>query len=175
MVGQRLEAARPLVLVLLSLSLAWAVATRADDAPPADPGVKTAPSNADSPPRVRPHHSATRRTPAEVINQTVRRMTRALDLNAEQQLKLREILVEQHGAILRLRTEGTGPGTDRVAMSAAIVDRTKSKIRAMLTEDQKQKYMSDVPYEQTAPARADLQHWLSIQDAKRRDDGEAAK
>jgi hypothetical protein len=170
-----LETTRPLVLLLLSLSLASTVASRADDAPPVYEGVKTAPATADNPPKVRSRHGAAGRTPAEAINETVRRMTRALDLNVEQQLKLREILMEQHRDILKLRTDGGGPGTDRVAMSAAIVDRIKSRIRAMLTDEQKTKYMSDVPFEQTALAQADLQHWLDIQDAKRREGADESK
>jgi hypothetical protein len=55
-----------------------------------------------------------------------------------------------------------------------IADQTKARIRAMLTAEQKEKYTTDVSHEMTAPAQADLQHWMRIQESNRlKDDGDS--
>jgi hypothetical protein len=101
-------------------------------------------------------------------------MSRGLDLNAEQQVKLREILADEYQRA-RKQSQNSEPGADRVAATMAIVDATKARIRALLSKEQEAKYETDVPREMTAPAQADLQHWMQVQESNRRQDEGAAK
>ena len=119
-------------------------------------------------------HRPPHRTPAQVIDANVRRLAQALKLDQEQQAKLREILVDQYAQLTKLRTE-SAPGTDRAGTMRAIVDRTRERIRGMLNDEQKKQYATDVPREVTAATRADLEHWLDVRDAQRRDDTEESK
>lgn len=113
-------------------------------------------------------------TPAQVIDANVRRLAQGLKLDQEQQVKLREILVDQYAQLMKLRTE-SAPGTDHTGAMRAIVDRTRQNIRAMLNEEQKRQYSTEVPREVTAATRADLEHWLQVRDAQRNEDTEEAK
>jgi hypothetical protein len=119
-------------------------------------------------------HRPSHRTPAQVIDTNVRRLAQGLKLDREQQAKLREILVDQYAQLMKLRTE-SAPGTDRAGTMRAIVDRTRERIREMLNDEQKKQYATDVPREVTAATRADLEHWLDVRDAQRREDTEESK
>ena len=144
------------------------------DVPAADSPVNTdAPPSAATAPRSRSHR-APHRTPAQVIDANVQRLARGLKLDQEQQANLREILVDQYAQMIKLRTE-SAPGTDRAGVIRAIVDRTRERIREMLNDDQKKQYTIDVPQEVTAATRADLEHWLDVRDAQRREDTEESK
>jgi hypothetical protein len=104
----------------------------------------------------------------------VRRLAQALKLDQEQQAKLREILVDQYVQLTKLRT-ASAPGMDRAGAMRSIVDRTRERIRDMLNEEQKKQYATDVPSEVTAATRADLEHWLDVRDAQRKEDTEEPK
>jgi Spy/CpxP family protein refolding chaperone len=180
-------------ILLVGLSLAWSVACRADpDVPepaadtaavgraPAATGGSAAAANAkpDTPgaaiPAPRAPWQPVHKAPGHGIDQTVRRLTRGLDLDPAQQAKLREILWDEQRQVHKLR-ENPGSGVDWPSATATIVDQTKSRIRAILTDAQRTKYSSDVPREQTAPAQADLQHWMQLQETKRQQDDGASK
>ena len=170
---------KPSRKVLLALMLELGAAGHCDaqatqgDAPPADLAV-----NADAPPAATaprasthwtPHH-----TPAQVIDANVHRLAQGLKLDQEQQAKLREILVDQYALLMKLRTESAS-GTDRVEAMRAIMDRTRGKIRALLNDEQKKQYGSDAPHEVTAATRADLEYWLDVRDAQRKEHTEGSK
>jgi hypothetical protein len=157
-------------MAALALTLCCLAAHAADDtaaAPdPVSPGT-TAPKA-----RVpRPH---IHRTPGQGIEETVHRLARGLDLDAPQQVKLREILWDQQRQMRRLR-ENPGPGIDWASTTAGIVARSKERIRAMLNDEQKKKYSVDVPRDGLGPAQADLQHWIDLQDSRRQQGLEASK
>jgi hypothetical protein len=169
-------------MALMALTLALSAACRADAAGPAAPeaatvapaseaDVKPGAPNADTP-RARVHRPPTYRTVGQGIDENVRRLTRGLDLNPEQQAKLRQILLDQHRQLMKLRNENSELAADRAGANLAILDKTKARIRAMLNEEQQKKYSTDVPRDQNAPAQADLQHWMELQESKRRQ-GEA--
>jgi len=154
-------------MVLMALTLALSAACRADASAPT-PAVPEPSSETANEPRGGIRRPPAHATVGQRINETVRRLTRSLDLNPEQQAKLRQILLDQRQQTLRLRSQSLEPGADRVGMNLAILDRTKERIRAMLSEEQRKKYTTDVPRDQTAPAQADLQHWMEIQESNRR-------
>jgi hypothetical protein len=162
--GRRSVSMHRMALTVLTLALSGACRA---DAPSPDGTVKPESANAEIP-RSRIHGPPTHRTVDQGINESVRRLTRGLDLDPAQQAKLREILLDQHRQIVKLRKESPEPGTDQTGLNLAILDRTKARIRAMLSEEQKKKYSADVPRDTTGPAQADLQHWMDIQESKRR-------
>ena len=168
------------VLLALMFALGAAGAAAQGSAPPAaagtdEPAANAAPDRtpADAAPRSRSHRPP-HATPAKVIDANVRRLAQGLKLDQEQQAKLREILVDQYAQLTKLRTE-SAPGTDRAGAMRAIVDRTREKIREMLNDEQKKQYSTEVPREVTAATRADLEHWLDVRDAQRREDTEESK
>ena len=170
----------PTVLLALMSTLGTAGAAAQGSAPPAgartdEPAASAAAHStpADGAPGSRSHRAAYH-TPAQVIDANVRRLAQGLELDQEQQVKLRAILVEQHAQLMKLRTE-SAPGTDRTGAMRAIVDRTREQIRLMLNDEQKKQYVTVVPHQVTAATRADLEHWLDVRDAQRREEGEESK
>ena len=119
---------------------------------------------------VNPHRAVRHLTIAQSIDENVRRLARALDLDSEQQASLRQILVDQHRRITKLRGMTSSAQGDLNGMMLAVYDQTKARIRALLTDEQRQKYSVDVPRGDLAPAQADLRHWLDLQESKRRQD-----
>jgi len=135
------------------------------ESPPQDATVMPPAPEAGSPvPRHR--QPASRMTVAQKIDENVRRLTRGLDLDAGQQQKLRQILLDQHRQIMALRQGNPAAQGDVAGTTMAIYDQSKARIRAMLTEEQRQKYSAEVPRSELAPAQADLQHWLDLQQGK---------
>jgi hypothetical protein len=125
-------------------------------------------------PRARVPRTQTHRMAGHGIDETVRRMSRGLGLDAGQQMQLQEILLDQQRQIRKLRGEPPPAGVDWAAVTMGIADQTKARIRGMLTAEQKEKYTTDVAHEMTAPAQADLQHWMRIQESNRlKDDGDS--
>lgn len=163
---------RVLLAALALATLGLSAATRAEDAgavaavdAPADP---PAPEAAAA--RAGRHSPAARRTIAQGIDDSVHRLTVALDLDADQQQALRQILVDQRRRILKLRSPDAAAAPDRTATMLAIYDQTRARIRALLNDEQKKKYAIDVPRADLAPAQADMTKWMELQEAKRRQD-----
>jgi len=192
----RLAALAPVLVV--ALLLAWSADGQAEDgtagpatqtspvapvpeaasaaAPDAAPGrAEVTPESpiADAP-RTRAPRPRIHRTPGQGIDETVGRLTRGLGLDAAQQAKLREILWDEQMQVRRMR-ENPGAGVDWASTTAMLVGRTKARIRAMLSDEQKKKYPVDVPRDGLAPAQADVQHWMQLQDSRRQQDAGAPK
>jgi hypothetical protein len=151
-----------------SASGSTAPQTNGAGAAPADATVSPAPDAGAA--RSKAHRPA-HRTAQQGIDANVRRLAKGLDLDQKQQATLRQILTDQYLQMTNLRTDSS-PGMDRSGAMAAIVDRTKQRIRAMLNDEQKKKYSADVPREPTTPSRSDLEHWLDVRDANRKQGGE---
>ena len=168
---------------LVTATLAFVAPCRADDAPVAGNSVATVVSESPSSdamsktpdqegvPRTALRHRSTKRlTLAQSLDEGVGRLTRGLDLDPGQQESLRQILVDQHRRIMKLRSANSAAATDVTGTMLAIYDQTKARIRAMLNDEQKKKYSADVPHGDLAPAQADLKHWMDLQESKRRQD-----
>lgn len=100
------------------------------------------------------------------IDEAVSRMARSLDLDANQQHRLRGVLEEEHRELRKLRTESTPPDADRAGMTRAILDRTRQQIRDLLTEEQRKKYPDVTPRDLLGPTHTDLDQWLRATQAK---------
>jgi hypothetical protein len=131
--------------------------------------VPDAPPQADTSGQRRRHaRLPNHRTLAQRLDENVRRLSRGLDLDADQQQTLRQILVEQHHRLSELRSGKFSPSMDVAGVTMGIYEQSRARIRAMLTDEQRQKYAADVPHDGLAPAQADLQHWLDLQASRRR-------
>jgi hypothetical protein len=143
-------------------------------APASDAAVKPAGADAAAP-RVLRHGPVRHLTIAQSIDESVRRLARGLDLDPGQQVRLRQILVDQHRQMMQLRSGGSGVSGDVTGAMLAIYDQARARIRSMLNEEQLKKYPAAVPREQTAPAQADLQHWMQLQESRRKQDDGASQ
>ena len=77
--------------------------------------------------------------------------------------------------MMQLRSGGSGVSGDVTGAMLAIYDQARARIRSMLNEEQLKKYPAAVPREQTAPAQADLQHWMQLQESRRKQDDGASQ
>lgn len=174
--------ARIALTSLATMTLAFSGPCRADDAAASDPAATAAPAapttNAAATlpapdaatPRTGHHRPARHLTVAQSIDESVRRLTRGLELDSGQQEALRQILADQHRRIMKLRSANSPAPAEVTGMTMAIYDQSKGRIRAMLNDEQKKKYSADVPRDDLAPAQADLKHWMGLQESKRRQD-----
>ena len=169
-------ALRALRIVLLALSAAG----RANDAVAADalpaalsaapePAAVSDPAGSDAaPPRVIRHGYVRHRTVDQSIDESVHRLARSLDLDSDQQVRLRQILMEQHRQMMQLRGGGAPVSGNVTVTMLTIYDQTRGRIRAMLNQEQLKNYPAAVPRDQTVPAEADLQHWMQLQESNRK-------
>ena len=169
------------------MTLVFSAASRADDSAAASdataaigpaapaPDASVAPTLDAATPRVSHHRPIRRLTVAQSIEASVHRLARGLDLDPGQQARLRQILVDQYRQVLQLRSGNAPIPVDVTGTTLAIYDQTKARIRAMLNDEQKKKYSADVPREQTALAQADLQHWMELQESRRKQDDGASQ
>jgi hypothetical protein len=167
-------AVMPLAVLMLGLSAPCGSAVAADADVPLPTAAAAPEASAEPPtpnaktPRVLRHGPVRHLTIAQSIDESVGRLARGLDLDPGQQVRLRQILVDQHRQMMQLRSGGSGVSGDATGAMLAIYDQTRARVRAMLNEEQLKKYPAAVPLEQTAPAQADLQHWMQLQETKRR-------
>jgi periplasmic protein CpxP/Spy len=73
-------------------------------------------------------------------DQQVRRLTKRLNLTAEQQNELLPIITERQRQMTALRNDSSLSAQDRRAKARALREDSDSKIKAVLNEDQKQQY-----------------------------------
>jgi hypothetical protein len=127
-----------LVLVLVVLTPA-----RAQQATEAEP--QASPAVAQDAPVGDPAASAGRRVASARrsagIDDRVELVGRELDLSPAQRAQLKTILLDQRTEIARLWSDPSVPGATRIAATQAVSDRTADHIRAMLTDEQRKKYI----------------------------------
>ena len=87
---------------------------------------------------------------------------RALGLDANQQLQLRDLLVWQRDQVQRVWNDATLTAAMRIHATGAIGDATADRIRAMLTEEQRKRYNPPrPPRDSVAHAEApDVESWM---------------
>jgi hypothetical protein len=143
------------VLAVGILLVLWASTASAEDqAPPSKP--QPAPEAASSSPSAeaaRPMNRDRRVSTEDRIEQRVRMMATALNLSATQQGQLRSLLMEQRSQVLRIRSDPSMAPDDRMGALRALNERTTERIRAMLDQEQRNKYSP--PPSPTQPAQGD--------------------
>jgi hypothetical protein len=109
------------------------------------------------------HHAS-----STTLNDRIRILTKALDLDAMQQSQLRSVLESQRAQLAKLWSDDTVPAEYRVGATRKISDQTADRIRALLTEEQRKKYNPHVEPHTTAPGAGEktVEDWMNAAKAK---------
>jgi hypothetical protein len=107
-------------------------------------------------PRSHAHHTAT-----NTLDSRVQLMAKELDLDASQQATLKSILLTQRAEVAKVWNDPSVPATVRVATTQAVSQKTAERIRAILNDEQREKYIKehrrDVP---VGTPGGDVQKWM---------------
>jgi len=91
----------------------------------------------------------------------VQTLSRALELDQRQQAELRAVLQDQRNQITRVWNDASMPAAIKVSSTQAIGDRTASRIRELLNDEQRNKYTQPRQRGPTVGAGgADLASWM---------------
>ncbi|MBZ5654813.1 MAG: hypothetical protein LAO56_05990 [Acidobacteriia bacterium] len=108
----------------------------------------------------RPTHRGRRRP---TIDDRVKVFAKKLDLNEAQQAAVKKILEQRQQETLRIRLDSSISGRARIEQFRALQDNTVERIRAILTEEQRQKYDPlAVRRVQPAPDQRSVEDWLKV-------------
>jgi len=102
-----------------------------------------------------------RRVPPGGIDRRVKLLAAELGLDAAQQAGVRKVLVEQSEQTLKVWNNTSIAAPLRIKATQDIADRTAARIRALLNEQQRVKYMKPRPGD-LAPggSSAEMQQWI---------------
>jgi hypothetical protein len=113
----------------------------------------------------KPYHGMRSRGPlprATALADRVRLMATELDLDSSQQQQLTAILIAQQGEVAKAWSDPSVPAALRINATQRISERTGDRIRAMLTDAQREKYIKVHPHDTPVGAPGvDLDKWMS--------------
>jgi hypothetical protein len=96
------------------------------------------------------------------LDSRARRLARMLELSEAQQAELAKVLASQREQIRKLWSEQRVPPEYRVSEMKAINDQTEDRIRALLNDEQKKKYITGHSPQASRPSQqSSLDHWLN--------------
>jgi hypothetical protein len=97
------------------------------------------------------------------LDDRVKALTRALDLDPTQQSEVRKLLQDQREEVRRVWGDATVPAPYRVSATQAISDRTADRIRALLSDEQKKKYKPPKPPHGSTPGSTgpSVEDWMN--------------
>lgn len=97
------------------------------------------------------------------LEERIRTLSKALDLDARQQNKLRNVLESQREQIRRVWRDRSVPAAQRVSATRAINDQTGDRIRALLNEEQRKKYNPARPLHEVAAGstQRSVEDWMN--------------
>jgi len=131
---------------LAMIALAAQVPAAGAEAPAASP-----PGTSDAAPAATPTQNAAVRNPRTArprpgsIDYRVRLLTAELKLDAKQQQQVRRILEDQRAMTLKSWGDESVPSAVRVKNTQAISEKTADRIRAILDEKQRERYIKPIP------------------------------
>jgi Spy/CpxP family protein refolding chaperone len=103
-----------------------------------------------------------RRPSVSPLDRRVNLLAKELDLNAAQQAQVKKLLESQREQVARVWNDASIPAARRVVATQAIGDRTADQIRALLTEEQRKKYIQPRQREASVGAPGgDVQAWMN--------------
>ena len=92
----------------------------------------------------------------------VQALSRALDLDANQQVELGKVLERQRDQLEKIWGDASMAPAYRVVATRVISERTSDEIRALLTEEQRQKYKAPRrPDAGGSAARPNVEDWMN--------------
>lgn len=74
------------------------------------------------------------------LDDRIKALSQALDLDEVQQYKLRKVLESQREQVMKVWSDSSLPAAYRISATQAISDGTSDQIRALLNEEQRKKY-----------------------------------
>jgi hypothetical protein len=88
-------------------------------------------------------------------------LTAELDLNAGQQARVRQILEEQRTLTLQAWSDESVPSAVRVKATQVVAEQTAERIRAVLNDVQRERYIKPIPLEaRDTPNSTDLDSYM---------------
>ncbi len=148
------EAPRSLAALLVAgaLALACAIASQASDTDPVAGAPAVAAHNRKSELPV----------PGKALDDRVALMTKELDLDTRQQDSVRKILLLQRSEVIKATSDPSVPAAIRVSALQGISERTAERIRSVLTDAQREKYLKWRPHETPVGAPGgDVEKWMT--------------
>ena len=107
-------------------------------------------------------HAVPPRTAAMALDERVQLMSKELGLDALQQATLKNILLDQRAEVMGVWNNSSAPAAVRISATQAISEKTAGRIRAMLTDAQREKYIKSRPHDTPVGAPGgDLQKWMT--------------
>jgi len=94
-------------------------------------------------------------------------LTKALDLDANQQTAARKVLIDQREQALQIWSDASLASASRIAQTKALSRQTADRIRALLSPEQRKKY--DAPPQDgpaQAVANAHVEDWMKSETAR---------
>ena len=152
-----------LVLALVTSTVAT-VHAQSEDATPAAPATNTLPDAAatDAPAtEVSPGGPTAHRMLRLPMDNRVRLLAKELKLDAHQQTEVTKVLLAQRAEVAKVWSDPLVSSALRIAATQAIGDKTAERVRALLNEEQRSKYIK--PRQHEAPVGApggDVQKWM---------------
>ena len=134
-----------LVLLALAATLTLAGESAAQTAQPAPQQTPASPTGTESshsanPPSVPPQRRTQRAYHGQTIDDRVKALAKALDLNQMQQAGLKAVLEHQQSQVRLIQFDETLSGEERIGKFRALQEDTVLRIRALLNDEQKKKY-----------------------------------
>jgi hypothetical protein len=109
-----------------------------------------------------PQDTARRRKRASPLDRRVMLLARELGLDATQRTQVKKVLEGQRADVARVWNDPSIPAARRVSATQAIGDRTADRIRALLNDEQRKKYIK--PRQRAAAvgtAGGDVESWMN--------------
>ena len=104
--------------------------------------------------RLQRHHSG--------LDERIKLLARELDLDAKQQSDLKRVLEEQRERVVRAWADGSVPAGVRVQTTQKISERTSDQIRALLSEEQRKRYIQPKSREmEQNQTSGDVESWMA--------------
>jgi hypothetical protein len=104
--------------------------------------------------------------PSGGLDERVRLISKELNLDANQEAQVRKILLAQRADLTKLWNDDSIPAAKRVGTTQAISEQTAGRIRALLTDEQKVKYLKARPHDTPVGAPgSDVEKWITATQA----------
>jgi len=103
---------------------------------------------------------APRKHKAHGLADRVTVLSKALELDAGQQLELRKILQRQREQVMKVWSDTSVAPAHRVVATQAIGDKTTDQIRALLNDEQKKRYNPPRQAHEAAGSSTSVEDWL---------------
>jgi hypothetical protein len=100
------------------------------------------------------------------LEDRVAMLTKALDLDAKQQLALRKVLEREREQVREVWSDTSVAPALRVAATQAIGDRTADQVRALLNDEQKKRYNPPRQVHEAAGSSRSIEDWMTNGKAK---------